>query len=106
MSYSKLNSAPSHRAPRAPRAPKAGIARDGFAFAADKDFYKSEKWLELRKLCLMRDGYKCRKCGKDHELNVHHLRSRSRGGEDALGNLLTLCEDCHSEYHHHMRRRK
>lgn len=106
MTFSKLNSAPRHGAPRAPRAPKASIARDGFSFAVDKDFYKSELWLSLRKQALSRDGYKCRKCGKDYELNVHHIRSRSRGGEDALGNLLTLCEDCHSDFHPHMRRRK
>ena len=31
-------------------------------------------------------------------MNVHHIESRKTGG-NAPGNLITLCETCHKEYH-------
>ena len=46
-----------------------------------------------------RDGYKCRNCGSTDELEVHHRRLRSKGGTDRPGNLVTLCHECHTDYH-------
>lgn len=47
----------------------------------------------------VRDGYKCRNCGSKKELEVHHRRPRSKGGSDRPGNLITLCHECHTDYH-------
>lgn len=46
---------------------------------------------------LMRDGFKCRYCGKsadEKELEVDHIIPRSRGGSSDLSNLVTSCFEC------------
>ena len=54
----------------------------------------------LRIACLMRDGYRCRHCGKRNcRLEAHHIVYREHGGKDTLANLLTLCERCHDRVH-------
>lgn len=58
---------------------------------------------KLRMKVLLRDGGKCRICGRrpetnvDVELDVHHIRpwGRPHGGLTEEENLLTLCETCH-----------
>ena len=55
----------------------------------------------VREYVLFRDDHECQHChgkSKDPVLNVHHLESRKTGG-NAPGNLITLCESCHKEYH-------
>lgn len=55
----------------------------------------------VREYVLWRDGHTCQCCrgkSKDPVLNVHHIESRKTGG-DSPGNLVTLCETCHSGYH-------
>ena len=54
----------------------------------------------VREYVLFRDGHKCHgKTGcKNNILNVHHIESRKTGG-NAPNNLITLCEDCHTDYH-------
>lgn len=53
-----------------------------------------------REYVLFRDGYKChgRKICKNKIFNVHHIESRKVGG-NSPSNLITLCEDCHKDYH-------
>jgi hypothetical protein len=54
-----------------------------------------------REYVLFRDDHTCQCCkgkSKDHRLNVHHIESRTTGG-DAPNNLITLCETCHKAYH-------
>lgn len=58
-----------------------------------KDFWN------VREYVLYRDNHTCQYCkGKDKILNIHHLKSRQIGG-DRPDNLITLCSDCHSDYH-------
>lgn len=54
----------------------------------------------VREYALFRDGHKCqgKKGCKGQILNVHHIESRKTGG-DSSGNLITLCEDCHTAFH-------
>jgi hypothetical protein len=54
----------------------------------------------VREYVLFRDNHKCKgkKGCKNKILNVHHIESRKTGG-DSPNNLITLCEDCHREYH-------
>lgn len=53
-----------------------------------------------REYVLWRDNHQCqgRKGCKNKILNVHHIESRKKGG-DAPNNLITLCEQCHQDYH-------
>ena len=60
-----------------------------------KDFWN------VREYVLHRDNHTCQYCkGKsgDKILNVHHIVSRKTGG-NSPGNLITLCETCHNDYH-------
>lgn len=54
----------------------------------------------VREYVLFRDGHKChgKKDCKNKILNVHHVESRKTGG-DSPSNLITLCEECHDDYH-------
>lgn len=55
----------------------------------------------IREYVLCRDNHICQHChgkSKDKVLNVHHLKSRKTGG-NSPGNLITLCETCHKQYH-------
>jgi 5-methylcytosine-specific restriction endonuclease McrA len=47
-----------------------------------------------------RDGYLCQVpgCTSRRNLEVHHIRFRSRGGDDDPANLITLCH----AHHRHM----
>lgn len=67
-----------------------------------------DDWEKQRKLALARDGKKCRSCGHKprgpddpNKLHVHHLVSRSKGGTNALRNLIVLCARCHQRQHKH-----
>ncbi len=48
---------------------------------------------------LRRDGWQCQNCGRRTALQVHHLVSRAQEGDDAEGNLITLCAGCHRAAH-------
>jgi hypothetical protein len=50
---------------------------------------------KLRAKVLERDGYMCRICGSDQELEVHHMLALTFGGKSTMKNLITLCADCH-----------
>lgn len=54
----------------------------------------------VREYVLFRDGHKChgKKGCKNNILNMHHIESRKTGG-DRPSNLITLCEEGHSNYH-------
>jgi hypothetical protein len=53
-----------------------------------------------RAYVLHRDNHKCqgKKSCTNKILNVHHIESRKTGG-NAPNNLITLCEECHKEFH-------
>lgn len=60
----------------------------------------SENWKLASELCKKRDGYRCRLCNGEDRLNAHHRTYEHRGDElNHLGDLTTLCGDCHSEFH-------
>ncbi|MFA6105839.1 MAG: RNA-guided endonuclease IscB, partial [Patescibacteria group bacterium] len=54
----------------------------------------------VREYVLFRDKHKCKgKRGCTNKiLNVHHIETRKTGG-NSPDNLITLCKDCHSDYH-------
>ncbi len=54
----------------------------------------------VREYVLFRDNHQCKgkKNCKGKILNVHHIESRKTGG-NSPSNLITLCEDCHKDYH-------
>jgi 5-methylcytosine-specific restriction endonuclease McrA len=60
----------------------------------------AEEYSLLRNRVLERDGWRCQNCGSAKDLQVHHLAKRSKLGDDALDNLITLCATCHQRQHH------
>ena len=71
------------------------------------DGYKPYKWQyqkssrldeNLRKAAILRDGCKCKECGKSNcVLEVHHINPKRLNGSNTLGNLITLCSKCHQK---------
>ena len=71
------------------------------------DGYKPYRWQyqksnrldeNIRKAAILRDGCKCRECGKANcKLEAHHINPRRLNGSNTLGNLITLCEKCHDK---------
>lgn len=66
-------------------------------------------WSRLRRQAIQRDGAQCLKCGRPgtpsskrgayRGVDVHHIVHKEHGGLDELGNLATLCERCHADWH-------
>ena len=51
--------------------------------------------LEIIKL----DEFRCRYCGTEYGLHVHHIKYRSEGGSNDPDNLITLCFKHHDTVH-------
>lgn len=58
---------------------------------------KIKKKSNLKKC--VQDNPRCRYCGSSNEVSAHHIVFRSQGGDDAMGNLITLCFECHRKVH-------
>jgi 5-methylcytosine-specific restriction endonuclease McrA len=68
------------------------------------DLLKSKKWLQKRKYILARDGNKCTVCNSKYNLQVHHIFYYADKPNPWLypnKYLITLCDDCHKDYHLH-----
>ena len=63
-----------------------------------KDYMRSEKWKQKRKLVLQRDGYCCMDCLSGDQLEVHHITYK-RLGNEKLSDLATVCRSCHQKIH-------
>ena len=48
---------------------------------------------------MKRDNWKCRMCGCRDNLQAHHIKFRSSGGDDTRVNLITLCAKHHAMVH-------
>ena len=52
----------------------------------------------IRRAVILRDGCRCRECGKSNTvLEVHHIKPRRFHGPDTLDNLIALCRKCHQK---------
>lgn len=51
----------------------------------------------LKRRVLTRDGFACVACGATGFLEVAHIRPYRENGDNSLGNLRTLCHDCHAD---------
>ena len=57
----------------------------------------ADAYQELRRRILVRDDWRCQRCGRREGLDVHHIVSRAQGGSDQERNLITLCRSCHAD---------
>lgn len=78
----------------------------------DRQTYEHDRRIPdpVRVAVLKRDGFKCTKCGWDHNttksnadprhmLELHHIKHHKDGGENTVDNLITLCNVCHDDEH-------
>ena len=79
---------------------------EGRPLPQGKDYQQGERYgiATLREAVFSRDNYTCQCCGrsiKDHAiLHAHHAKYRSQGGTDRIGNVITVCEKCHTPANH------
>lgn len=59
---------------------------------------------DVRAAVLTRDRHRCRYCGCNDSLHLHHVHYRSEGGEHHERNLITLCTTHHALIHSDKRR--
>ena len=71
----------------------ANRARGSNPFASKRDPLK-----HLRHAVYERDSYTCVLC-TNGAMDLHHVTPKSLGGENRVGNLVSLCRKCHDEYH-------
>jgi len=63
------------------------------------DQLKNGKWQKKRLFVMARDEFKCRKCGEEGFLNVHHLKYTGNAWEAPSRDLITWCDPCHNGFH-------
>jgi hypothetical protein len=79
---------------------------DGTKIPRGKDYQQGEKYLQetVRKAVFGRDGYTCQICGRSVKdgviLHEHHIGFWKGYRSDRIGNLLTVCEHCHTSKNH------
>lgn len=62
-------------------------------------------WDEVKRQIRLRDKHKCRDCGQDYNLEVHHITYKKNGVSivgrelDNLDCLVLLCSECHQKVH-------
>lgn len=66
--------------------------------------YKGRRWQIVRRYVLDRDHERCKRCGTDWGLHVHHKKPVRSGGSHQTTNLETVCTACHTRIHPHMQR--
>ena len=61
-----------------------------------QEFYRSPEWIAARDECLAAKGRICSACGSTDQINVDHIKPRSKFPELALEqtNLRPLCWPC------------
>lgn len=59
-------------------------------------------WKQAKKAAKKRDG-RCQGCGTEESLEVHHRHEMSKGIDNDLDNLITLCTVCHKAEHDRMK---
>jgi hypothetical protein len=87
-----LGPGPAHRS--LPGESRCALHGGGVPFAGAKNRYHRLPE-PVRQAVLTRDGRRCTRCGSVDHLEVDHIQPQSRGGSDDMGNLRTLCRDCH-----------
>ncbi|HAW58937.1 MAG TPA: hypothetical protein DCX03_07995 [Bacteroidales bacterium] len=65
-------------------------------------YHNKERFNGLKDKILKRDHYKCKICGSDKKLSVHHIDGNNHESENpnnSISNLITLCSSCHHKLH-------
>lgn len=63
------------------------------------EYIISREWMLMRGWRLIIDKYKCQRCGRKRELEVHHI-TYERLGRERDEDLVTVCVRCHNDIHY------
>lgn len=61
-------------------------------------YIKSKRWKSKKRQAFEHFGNRYSICGKDYDLQVHHL-TYERLGNEPMDDLMILCQDCHAVEH-------
>lgn len=61
-------------------------------------YMASEEWDGRRSLYFRQHAKRCRACGSDEDIELHHL-SHEKMGDEPDTDLVGLCVDCHAAVH-------
>lgn len=65
-----------------------------------KYFKRDYNHSKVQKAGKERDGYICMVCGRfSDKAEGHHVIELSEGGPASINNIITLCSQCHKDYH-------
>ena len=76
---------------------RSAYARRGFDTTSDTNGIEGKRKpipIKLRAEVFRRDNHLCLKCGAEDGLSIDHIVPVSKGGQNALDNLQTLCMPC------------
>lgn len=78
--------------------PRSFISRDGRNFLAGEDVSvrRHEAWERCGGFC---EEPGCNRCIDEETCHMHHVKPRSKGGDESLNNLQILCGRCHKRKH-------
>ena len=62
------------------------------------EYLNSERWKVIRSQRLAVDCWECVLCGKPAD-HVHHRRYPKMLGTETVKDLVSLCQDCHTNHH-------
>ena len=62
------------------------------------NYLNTKEWFDKRNLALKFADYKCCRCSKKENLQIHHLNYNNIGNE-YIGDLEVVCSSCHKELH-------
>ena len=87
---------------------KPTICKDTNEYAKTyEDYLSTRHWRALRVKVAKLRNHLCELCDKKIELGYHiHHKSYKRLGNERLGDLMFLCENCHKEVHIALRAKK
>ena len=63
------------------------------------EYLESTEWKQTRAQRIEIDGHKCKICGTEYDLQVHHITYERVYNENVSNDLITLCNSCHHRLH-------
>src|ERR1700730_3127078 len=78
--------------------PRSFVSRDGriFLYGEDVGVVRSEVWDRSGGFC-QEPG--CNRCISEETFEMHHIKFKSKGGDDSKANLRACCKKCHRRHH-------
>jgi 5-methylcytosine-specific restriction endonuclease McrA len=78
--------------------PRSFISRDGreFLYGEDTSVRRNEIWERSGGFC---EEPGCNRCIDEETMEMHHIRHKSKSGDDSKANLRACCRRCHRKHH-------